>query len=79
MHKALAFFVGNIYTKIRNLVMAIHRGNETQKTVQTTPELNKDEIIWLLNLIKDGTFQGADVQTVYESVVKLQLMLNRKG
>ena len=60
--------------------MAIHRGNETQKTVQTTPELNKDEIIWLLNLIKDGTFKGADVQTVYESVVKLQLMLkNRKG
>lgn len=59
--------------------MAIHRGNETQKTVQTAPELSREEIIWLLNLIKDNTFNGADVQTVYESVVKLQLMLNRKG
>ena len=79
MHKALAFFMGNIYKKIWNLVMAIQRGNETKKTVADAPELNREEIVWLMNLIKDGTFRGSDVQTVYETVVKLQLMLNKKG
>jgi hypothetical protein len=79
VHKALAFFMGNIYKKIWNLVMPIQRGNETKKTVVETPELDRDEIIWLMNLIKDGTFKGSDVQTVYETVVKLQLMLNKKG
>lgn len=59
--------------------MPIQRGNETKKTVADTPELDRDEIIWLMNLIKDGTFKGSDVQTVYETVVKLQLMLNKKG
>lgn len=59
--------------------MPIQRGNETKKTVVETPELDRDEIIWLMNLIKDGTFRGSDVQTVYETVVKLQLMLNKKG
>lgn len=57
--------------------MAIHRGNEIKNTDTDSPELTRDEIIWLLNLIKDSTFQGANVQTVYESVVKLQLMLNK--
>lgn len=59
--------------------MPIHRGNETNKSVADTPELDRDEIIWLMNLIKNGTFKGSDVQTVYETVVKLQLMLNKKG
>lgn len=69
----------NIYKKIWNLVMSIHRGNETNKTVADTPELDRDEIIWLMNLIKDATFKGSDVQIVYETVVKLQLILNKKG
>ena len=59
--------------------MAIHRGNEIKNTDNDSPELTREEIVWLMNLIKDGTFRGADVQTVYESVVKLQLMLNKKG
>lgn len=71
--------MGNIYKKIWNLVMAIQRKNETNKTGTATPELDRDEIVWLMNLIKDGTFRGSDVQTVYETVVKLQLMLNKKG
>ena len=39
--------------------------------------LTKTEIIWLMGLIKSGTFKGEDVQTVYETVVKLQIMLNQ--
>ena len=42
------------------------------------PTFTRDEIIWLMNLIKDSTFKGQDVQLVYESVVKLQLMLNKQ-
>ena len=45
--------MGNIYKKIWNLVMAIQRGNETKKTVADAPELNREEIVWLMNLIKD--------------------------
>lgn len=58
--------------------MPIHRGNETKTTPSDIPELTREEIVWIMNLIKDGTFRGSDVQTVYETVVKLQLMLNRK-
>ena len=58
--------------------MAIQRGNETKTTSADVPELTRNEIVWLMKLIKDGTFKGIDVQTVYETVVKLQLMLNKK-
>lgn len=51
--------------------MGIQRGNETKKTASDAPELTREEIIWLMNLIKDGTFKGRDVQTVYETVVKI--------
>ena len=57
--------------------MPIHLNNETKKIVDM-PTLTKDEIVWLMNLIKEGTFKGRDVQTVYETVVKLQLMLNKQ-
>jgi hypothetical protein len=57
--------------------MPIHSNNETKKIVDM-PTLTKDEIVWLMNLIKEGTFKGRDVQTVYETVVKLQLMLNKQ-
>jgi len=59
--------------------MAIHRGNEIKQPEADILELNREEIVWLMNLIKEGTFRGSDVQTVYETVVKLQLMLNKKG
>ena len=57
--------------------MAIIHKNQESKAATDIPNLTKDEIIWLLTLIKDGTFKGQDVQTVYETVVKLQLMLNK--
>jgi len=59
--------------------MPINRPTETKKDGPDMPTLTKDEIIWLMNLIKEGTFKGRDVQTVYETVVKLQLMLNKQG
>jgi hypothetical protein len=41
----------------------------------TQPEefaLNKKEIEWLLTLIKESTFRGADLEQVYNAVYKLQ-------
>ena len=73
----------NFYIRIQNLVMSIHSKIKTQQensvTTVDTLELSRDEIVWLMNLIKDGTFKGRDVQMVYETVVKLQLMLNKQG
>jgi len=46
-------------------------------TKEPISPLTKTEIIWLMGLIKSGTFKGEDVQTVYETVVKLQIMLNQ--
>jgi len=34
--------------------------------------LSKKEIEWLLQLIKDSTFRGADLEQVYNAVYKLQ-------
>ena len=34
--------------------------------------LNKQEIEWLLNLIKGSTFQGHEVEQVYGAAYKLQ-------
>ena len=59
--------------------MPINRPTETKNAVPDMSTLTKDEIIWLMNLIKEGTFKGRDVQTVYVTVVKLQLMLNKQG
>lgn len=35
-------------------------------------ELTKDEIMYLMLLIKDSSFKGEDVETVYNTVYKLQ-------
>lgn len=50
-----------------------------QPTTTQKPEiqLSPGEISWLLTLIKNANFAGKDVQMVYETVVKLQLMLNK--
>lgn len=72
----------NIYKKIQNWVMAKISANNLHKEQTSNQQdiiFSKQEIVWLMNLIKEGTFRGSEVQTVYETVVKLQLMLNRKG
>jgi len=35
-------------------------------------DLNKDELEFLLNVIANSTFEGKDVQLVYETAVKIQ-------
>ena len=40
------------------------------------PQFTREEAIWIMGLIKECTFKGEDVQKVYESVVKLQLIVN---
>lgn len=50
---------------------------ELPESTQPISQLTNTEIVWLMGLIKSGTFKGEDVQTVYETVVKLQIMLNQ--
>ena len=50
---------------------------EVPEPSQPISQLTNTEIVWLMRLIKSGTFKGEDVQTVYETVVKLQIMLNQ--
>jgi|LauGreDrversion4_2_1035121.scaffolds.fasta_scaffold2553681_2 hypothetical protein len=35
-------------------------------------KLTKQEIEWVLNLIKDSTFRGSELEQVYNTVYKLQ-------
>ena len=60
------------------LVHKNEKNEVNEASVNIPPTFTRDEIIWLMNLIKDSTFKGQDVQLVYESVVKLQLMLNKQ-
>ena len=50
---------------------------ELPESTQPISQLTNTEIVWLMGLIKSGTFKDEDVQTVYETVVKLQIMLNQ--
>ena len=48
--------------------------NTTNSSAEQVGEfsLSKKEIEWLLNLIKDSTFRGVDLEQVYNAVYKLQ-------
>ena len=52
---------------------------QESQTTQFQPQFTKDEAIWMMGLIKNCTFKGEDVQKVYESVVKLQLIVNESN
>jgi len=64
--------------------MAFIRNNQKSESKTKTsieqekfiPQFTREEAIWIMGLIKDCTFKGEDVQKVYESVVKLQLIVN---
>lgn len=45
---------------------------ESSPTTGEDFSLTKQEIEWLLNLIKDSTFKGSELEKVYNSVYKLQ-------
>ena len=49
--------------------------SKTTKNPPSTEEdllLNKEELKYLLTLIKDSTFQGKDIETIYNLTWKLQ-------
>jgi len=62
----------------------INKPNTTNTTKETKsekeeafiPQFTREEAIWMMSLIKNCTFKGEEVQKVYESVVKLQLIVN---
>jgi len=75
------------FTSIRNLflkiVMGFKANNLTIKGDSSKPKenppsteedllLNKEELKYLLTLIKDSTFQGKDIETIYNLTWKLQ-------
>jgi len=44
------------------------------KVEKAAPELNKQELEFLLRQIKEGTFRGSELQKVYNTAMKLQEM-----
>ncbi len=60
-----------------NIVMGLVSKNGINTTNSSANQvgefaLSKKEIEWLLNLIKDSTFRGADLEQIYNAVYKLQ-------
>ena len=60
-----------------NIVMGIVSKNAINTASSSANQvgefaLSKKEIEWLLNLIKDSTFRGVDLEQVYNAVYKLQ-------
>jgi hypothetical protein len=75
LQKFMGFSAKNVDVKNQSKKRVEKQELPTKK--ETLSPLTKTEIIWLMGLIKSGTFKGEDVQTVYETVVKLQIMLNQ--
>jgi len=75
LQKFMGFTAKNIDVKNQEKIK-IKKAKVPEPT-QPISQLTNTEIVWLMGLIKSGTFKGEDVQTVYETVVKLQIMLNQ--
>jgi hypothetical protein len=56
---------------IKFIVMSLLDKIKTNKT-QNESSLNKEELELILTLIKNSSFKGKDVETLYNSVYKLQ-------
>lgn len=63
-----------IYNKVMSLINKIKQQNTeaSQSTERDAFSLSKQEIELLLSLIKDSTFRGEHVETLYTMVYKLQ-------
>jgi hypothetical protein len=61
---------------LKRLYMAIINKKENTEKVRNKRvdnlDLTKDELEFLLNVIANSTFEGKDVQLVYETAVKIQ-------
>lgn len=55
---------------LRKIMATLGELNSKEKKEQQT--FTKEELEFLLQLIADSTFEGKDVQLVYETAVKIQ-------
>ena len=67
----------DVFIKFIKLVMGIIQNQNKNNPAQTTSprqdySLNKSELEFLLLLVKRSTFQGEQIEEVYNAVYKLQ-------
>lgn len=67
----MAFNVGTLLHK-NERVNTTHEKVTTHSISSNAKDLNVNELETLLNLIKNATFIGKDIEAVYNIVVKLQ-------
>jgi len=59
--------------KTDNLVVGSEQVNQPQPpVVQTAENLTREELQFLLSMIKQSTFQGEAIEMLYKLVIKLQ-------
>ena len=68
-------FIKKVIEKIMDLKTVRKSSTDNNKQIE---ELTPKEIDFLLQTIANSTFEGKDVQIVYETAVKLQKLINKK-
>jgi hypothetical protein len=68
-------FLKKVIEKIMADIKSIRNGSKSKQS----EELTQKEIDFLLQTIAKSTFEGKDVQIVYETAVKLQKLINDKS
>ena len=68
-------FLKKVIEKIMADIKSIRNGSKSKQSDELTPK----EIDFLLQTIANSTFEGKDVQIVYETAVKLQKLINDKS
>jgi len=68
-------FIKKVIEKIMADIKSIRNGSKSKQP----EELTQKEIDFLLQTIAKSTFEGKDVQIVYETAVKLQKLINNKS
>ena len=69
-------FIKKVIEKIMDLKTVRKSSTDNNKQIE---ELTPKEIDFLLQTIANSTFEGKDVQIVYETAVKLQKLINKKS
>tara|TARA_B100001093_G_scaffold191997_1_gene184477 strand:- start:2519 stop:2734 length:216 start_codon:yes stop_codon:yes gene_type:complete len=69
-------FLKKVIKKIMDLKTVRKSSTANNKQIE---ELTPKEIDFLLQTIANSTFEGKDVQIVYETAVKLQKLINKKS
>jgi hypothetical protein len=63
-----------LFKKVMSLINKIQGSTQSNSNVPVTTQsiFTKEEIEFLLITLKDGTFKGAQLEMMYNTVVKLQ-------